>query len=281
MLSSANYWMFDAQLKGYAVPHFNVWNMEMLQGTLDAAEELNSPVILSMGTGFLQNTVFENFAPAMLQAAISSTVPVILHWDHGRNIEIVQHAYQMGMNSIMIDNSAKTFDTNIQLTRQVVDYFHPLGVPVEAELGHVGSETIYEEALAHYKYTDPNKAAEFCQRTKCDSLAIAIGNQHGTYSAPPKLNFDVLKQVRASVNVPLVLHGASGIPNADIRKAISLGITKINIHTELCDAAMKAVLANKDTSFLNLGQKIRDSIKLRAIEKILLFQSEGKANALP
>lgn len=277
MLANMKYWELDAQQKKYAVPHFNVWNMEMLQGAIDAAEEEQSPVILSMGTGFLQNTVFENYAPAMVKVAATSKVPVILHWDHGRSFDIVRHAYNMGMNSVMIDKSAEDFETNIRLTREVVDFFHPLGVPVEAELGHVGNETVYEEALAHYQYTNPDQAAEFCERTQCDSLAVAIGNQHGAYTSPPKLNFEVVEKVRAAVAVPLVLHGASGISDEDIKIAISLGITKINIHTELCEAAMSAVAANYQSTFLDMEQKVRVAIKQRAVEKILLFGSDGKA----
>lgn len=277
MLANMKYWECNAQSKGYAVPHFNVWNMEMLQGAVDAAEELNSPVILSMGTGFLQNTVFENYAPAMRRAAEESALPVILHWDHGRSFEIVRHAYNMGMNSVMIDKSAEDLETNIRLSREVVDYFHPLGVPVEAELGHVGNETIYEETLAHYQYTDPAQAAEFIERTECDSLAVAIGNQHGAYTSPPQLNFEVIRRVREAVSVPLVLHGASGISDEDIKTAISLGISKINIHTELCEAAMEAVRGNCSGTFLAMEQKVRAAIKQRAMEKILLFGSDGKA----
>lgn len=184
----------------------------------------------------------------------------------------------MAMNSVMRDASAYDFEENIRLTKEVVDYFHPLGVPVEAELGHVGNETIYEEALANYKYTDPNQAAEFVERTNCDSLAVAIGNQHGVYTSEPKLNFEVVEKVRDAVSVPLVLHGASGIGDEDIRTAISLGITKINIHTELCQAAMDAIREHTDVSFLELERFVRAAVKQRASEKILLFGADGKAN---
>lgn len=121
------------------------------------------------------------------------------------------------MNSLMRDASAFDFEENIRLTKEAVDFFHPLGIPVEAELGHVGNETVYEEALAGYHYTDPSQAAEFVERTGCDSLAVAIGNQHGVYTSEPKLNFEVVKRVREAVSVPLVLHGASGISDADIK----------------------------------------------------------------
>ena len=153
----------------------------------------------------------------------------------------------------------------------------PWGIPVEAELGHVGNETIYEEALAAYKYTDPNQAAEFVERTQCDSLAVAIGNQHGVYTSEPQINFDVLEKVSKVVSVPLVLHGASGIGDEDIKKAISLGISKINIHTELCQAAMQAIVKNQDKSFLELERAVRQAVKERAMEKIILFGTDKKA----
>ena len=182
------------------------------------------------------------------------------------------------MNSVMRDASAFDFEENIRLTKEVVDYFHPRGIPVEAELGHVGNETIYEEALASYRYTDPGQAAEFVERTGCDSLAVAIGNQHGVYTSEPQLNFEVVERVRAAVSVPLVLHGASGIGDADIRTAISLGIAKINIHTELCQAAMAAIRDRVDQPFLAVERAVRDAVKQRALEKIVLFGTDGKAD---
>ena len=278
MLANIRYWEEKAKAGHYAIPHFNVWNAEMLMGVMDAAEELRAPVIISFGTGFVGNTSFEDFCWMMESMAKKATVPVITHWDHGRSMEIVQNAYNHGMNSVMRDASAYDFEENIRLTKEVVDYFHPLGVPVEAELGHVGNETIYEEALANYKYTDPNQAAEFVERTNCDSLAVAIGNQHGVYTSEPKLNFEVVEKVRDAVSVPLVLHGASGIGDEDIRTAISLGITKINIHTELCLAAMDAIREHTDVSFLELERFVRAAVKQRASEKIVLFGADGKAN---
>jgi len=277
MLANCKYWEEKASAERFAIPHFNVWNAEMLMGVIDAAEELRAPIIISFGTGFVGNTVFEDFCWMMESMAKKATVPVITHWDHGRSMEIVQNAYNHGMNSVMRDASAFDFEENIRLTKEVVDYFHPLGIPVEAELGHVGNETVYEEALAHYQYTDPTQAAEFVERTGCDSLAVAIGNQHGVYTSEPQLNFEVIEKVREAVNVPLVLHGASGIGDDDIRKAISLGIAKINIHTELCQAAMDAIRENVNEPFLAVERAVRAAVKKRAMEKIVLFGADGKA----
>jgi ketose-bisphosphate aldolase len=277
MLAGIKYWENKAKEGHYAIPHFNVWNAEMLMGVMDAAEESKAPVIISFGTGFVGNTSFEDFSHMMVSMAKAASVPVITHWDHGRSMEIVVNAYEHGMNSIMRDASAYDLETNIKLTKEVVEYFHMRGVPVEAELGHVGNETVYEETLANYKYTDPSQAAEFVERTGCDSLAVAIGNQHGVYTAKPKLNFHVVEKVNEVVKVPLVLHGASGISDEDIKTAISLGITKINIHTELCQAAMLAVKKKTDISFLELERVVRIAVKERALEKIKLFRTDGKA----
>lgn len=278
MLADIRFWEKKAQEGHFAIPHFNVWNAEMLMGVMDAAEESKAPIIISFGTGFVGNTSFEDFSHMMVSMARKASVPVITHWDHGRSMEIVQNAYNHGMNSVMRDASAFDFEENIRLTKEVVDYFHPRGIPVEAELGHVGNETIYEEALASYRYTDPGQAAEFVERTGCDSLAVAIGNQHGVYTSEPQLNFEVVERVRAAVSVPLVLHGASGIGDADIRTAISLGIAKINIHTELCQAAMEAIRDRVDQPFLAVERAVRDAVKQRALEKIVLFGTDGKAD---
>ncbi|MCF8020040.1 MAG: ketose-bisphosphate aldolase [Vallitaleaceae bacterium] len=277
MLANIKYLETKALEGKYAIPHFNVWNAEMLMGVIDAAEELRAPIIISFGTGFVGNTSFEDFSHMMVSMAEKATVPVVTHWDHGRSMEIVLNAYDHGMNSIMRDASAFDLEENIRLTKEVVDYFHVRGIPVEAELGHVGNETIYEEALSDYHYTDPNQAAEFVERTGCDSLAVAIGNMHGNYTSAPKINFEVLEAVYKAVSIPLVLHGASGICDEDIKKAISLGVAKINIHTELGNAGMDAVKENINKPFLHVQRQVRNAVKERAAQKIKLFGADGKA----
>ena len=246
MLSDIRYWEKKASDGHYAIPHFNVWNAEMLMGVIDAAEELRAPVIISFGTGFTGNTVFEDFCYMMDSMARKASVPVIEHWDHGRNMTILQNAVNHCMNSVMRDASALPFEENVAEIKRCVDYFHPLNIPVEAELGHVGNETVYEEALSDYHYTEPDKAKEFVERTGCDSLAVAIGNVHGVYSSEPKL--------------------------------ISLGIAKINIHTELCQAAMEAINAHKDEPFLAVEREVRKAVKERAMYKIHLFGDAGRAD---
>ena len=278
MLVSTKDMLVKAQKEHYAVANFCIWNVEMLSGVMKACENLQSPVILSFGSGFLVNTDINHFIHMMRSYATQTALPCSIHWDHGRSYEIVSHAIDIGYNSLMIDGSAYPFEENIRRTKEVVDRFHPMCIPVEGELGHVGAETNYEEALANYQYTDPSQAAEFVERTGLDSLAIAIGNQHGHYTAPPKINFEILAEVRDAVSIPLVLHGASGIGDEDIRHAIDLGITKINIHTELCEAAMDAIHAcPPDERYQGLNIKVRDAVQARAEEKIRLFGSNGKA----
>lgn len=278
MLVSTKDMLVKAQKEHYAVANFCIWNVEMLSGVMKACENLQSPVILSFGSGFLVNTDINHFIHMMRSYATQTALPCSIHWDHGRSYEIVSHAIDIGYNSLMIDGSAYPFEENIRRTKEVVDRFHPMCIPVEGELGHVGAETNYEKALANYQYTDPSQAAEFVERTGLDSLAIAIGNQHGHYTAPPKINFEILAKVRDAVSIPLVLHGASGIGDEDIRHAIDLGITKINIHTELCEAAMDAIHAcPPDERYQGLNIKVRDAVQARAEEKIRLFGSNGKA----
>ncbi|MDN2453344.1 class II fructose-bisphosphate aldolase [Lactobacillus sp. UCMA15818] len=276
MLANIDYWEKKAQKGGFAIPHFNVWNVEMLEGVMEAAEEKNAPIIISFGTGFIDNTIFEEYASMMVSMAKHAHVHVITHWDHGRSMDIVKNGYNYGMNSVMRDASALPFEENVSETKEVVDYFHPLGVPVEAELGHVGREKVYEDALAQYHYTEADKAAEFVERTGCDSLAVAIGNVHGVYSAKPKIAFDVLKSVRNAVEVPLVLHGASGIPDDDVKKAVSLGICKVNIHTELGLAASDSIREHETLPYLELQKYVREAVKQRAMEKIVLMGDQDK-----
>jgi ketose-bisphosphate aldolase len=278
MLVSMSELLKKAQKEHYAVPHFNIWNTEMLFGVMKAVEKTKSPVILSFGSGFLNNTDITYYSRMLVEMGKKTEMPAAVHWDHGRNIDIISNALACGFNSIMIDASANKFEENIRLTKEVVDKCSSLGVPVEAELGHIGPETKYEELLAHYGYTNPSEAKEFVKRTGIDALAIAIGNAHGVYTSEPKINFDILGKVRAEVDIPLVLHGASGISDKDIRKSVEMGITKINIHTELCLAAMEAIEANTQNKkpYLLLQQEVTLSIEKRATEKIRLFGSEGK-----
>lgn len=278
MLADIRYWEKIAQKHHFAIPHFNVWNVEMLEGVMDASEQENSPVIISFGTGFIHNTIFEEYAGMMVSMAKHSTLPVITHWDHGRSFDIVKNGYDYGMNSVMRDASKLPFEENIAETKKVVDYFHPLNVGVEAELGHVADPNKYEKAMEDYQYTDPSVAKEFVDKTHCDSLAVAIGQVHGVYTSTPHLNFEVLEKVAKAVPVPLVLHGASGIPDEQVSEAVSMGICKVNIHTDLGIAAMKAANAHSDQLYLEAQKYVREAIKDEAVHMIHVLGSQNKAD---
>ena len=266
-----------AAAEGYGVGNFDVFNTELLKGVMEAAEEANAPVILAYGPPFEKYSPLKYFAPAVKAWAADTDLPVVLHYDHGTSLEGCVHAVECGCNSIMIDASSKPFEENVKTVREVVDFCHPRGIPVEAELGHVGDEGEY--SLEDYGYTDPVQAKEFVLRTGVDFLAVAIGNQHGVYTAEPKINYDVLQAVREAVDVPLVLHGASGIPAEDIRRCCREGITKINIHTDMlleAIATLKGDLAAGEKSYHTMSAHHAAAVKKVALEKMRLFGSEGK-----
>ena len=263
--------------EGYGVGNFDVFNTELLKGVMEAAEEANAPVILAYGPPFEKYSPLKHFAKSMISWAEDTDLPVVIHYDHGTSLEGCKHAVRCGCNSIMIDASSKPFEENVATVREVVEFCHPLGIPVEAELGHVGDEGEY--TLEGYGYTDPKQAKEFVLRTGVDFLAVAIGNQHGVYTAEPKINYEVLEAVRDAVDVPLVLHGASGIPEDDIRRCCREGITKINIHTDMlleAIAGLKADLAAGEKSYHTLSAHHCEAVKRVALEKIRLVGSDGK-----
>ena len=277
MLANMIDMLAKAAAEGYGVGNFDVFNTELLKGVMEAAEEANAPVILAYGPPFEKYSPLTYFAPAVKAWAADTDLPVVLHYDHGTSLEGCVHAVECGCNSIMIDASSKSFEENVKTVRQVVDFCHPRGIPVEAELGHVGDEGEY--SLENYGYTDPVQAKEFVLRTGVDFLAVAIGNQHGVYTAEPKINYEVLQAVREAVDVPLVLHGASGIPAEDIRRCCREGITKINIHTDMlleAIATLKADLAAGEKSYHTMSAHHTAAVKKVALEKMRLFGSEGK-----
>ena len=225
--------LLDAQKNGYAVGAFNVENMEMVQAVVSAAEELHAPVILQTTPGTL-NYADENYFFANVRtAAERAGVPVVLHLDHGDSFARTMKAFRAGYTSVMIDGSRLPFEENVVVTRLVTDACHAAGVPVEAELGTVGGK---EDDLAVVKdspYTDPQEAAEFAGRTGIDSLAVGIGTAHGFYKGEPCVDLERLRMIRAAVDIPLVLHGTSGVPDETVAEAVKRGICKVNYATEL------------------------------------------------
>lgn len=226
--------LLNAQKEGYAVPAFNIHNLETVQVVVETAAELESPVILAATPGTCTYAGRDYIQAIADTAANRYDVPIALHLDHHETLADIQKSVELGTKSVMIDASHHPFAENIEIVKRVVDYAHMHGVTVEAELGRLGGQEddLVVDAADSY-YTDPSSAAEFVERTGVDSLAVAIGTAHGMYEAEPKLDFDRLAEIRKAVAVPLVLHGASGIPDDDVRKCIQLGCSKVNIATEL------------------------------------------------
>ena len=209
---------------------FSVGNMEMVKGALQAAEELDTPIILQIAEVRLPHSPLALMGPMMVQAAKEAKVDVAVHLDHGLTMETVKKALELGFTSVMYDSSTYPFEENMARTREVAGLAKKYGATVEAELGLVGGS---EDGSCDHgiRCTDPEDAKVFCENTGIDALAVAIGNAHGNYPVAPTLAFDVLEEIDRKTEIPLVLHGGSGITDEDFRRAISLGIVKVNIAT--------------------------------------------------
>lgn len=280
---SFNYWLRDGLDKGYAVAQININNLEFVQAIVEAAEEERAPVILGASEGALKYMGLDYAMAIARTAAERSSVPVMLHLDHGPNLDWVLKAIRNGFSSVMIDASRLPLEENIALTKQVVDLCHPLGVEVEAELGRItgtDDDLTVDERMA--TLCRPEDAERFVAETHVDALAAAIGSAHGHYQGTPQLDFSRLSAIRKVTGIPLVLHGGSGIPDDDVREAISLGIAKMNINTdnqEVFTAKVRQVLAENPKlydprKYLGPG---REEIKAMVKKKLALTGSVNRA----
>lgn len=271
--------LMDAQKGRYAVPSFNFSGIEDLRGILDAAQEVQSPVIVMTSVNIGKYWGLKGIAGYLRGMCEDIAVPVVLHQDHTKDFETLKMCIDLGYTSVMIDGSELSFDENIKITNRVCCYAHQFGVSVEAELGHVaGAEEGAggsEELLTH-----PEDAMRFTALTDVDALAVAVGTAHGFYTKPPKLDYDRLKRIRELVDVPLVLHGGSGVPEADFVHSIQCGITKINVGTELRSEIMKNLKEKFDPFEVDI-RKLVSSGRARICNvakiKMELFGSAGKA----
>ncbi len=269
----------QAETESYGVGSFDVFNIEMLKGVLDAAEEARSPVILAYAEVFEEFIELESFAPMMIRMAQKATVPVAVHLDHATSLEFILRAVHSGFSSVMIDASEKPFKDNVAITKQVMQICRTFDVSVEAELGHVsGGEGLYNND--EYIYTDVSEAKMFVEETDVDALAVAIGTVHGVYKSTPKLSIDRLKAIKDIVKIPLVLHGGSGLTDGDFRNTIANGVSKVNIFTDLMLAAQESLRNQQDEKVLYFNQCINaaDAVKNETIKKMLVFGSNGKAD---
>ena len=229
---------------GYAIGAFNVNNMEIIQGITEAAKECNAPVILQVSSG-ARKYANRTYLVKLVEAAVIETgLPICLHLDHGDSFELCKACVDDGFSSVMIDASSKPFEENVALTRQVVEYAHAHGAVVEAELGTLaGIEDDVKVKAEDSSYTRPEDVQEFVERTGCTSLAIGVGTAHGVYTETPHIEQEVVKAIRAAVDVPLVLHGTSGVPDEQVAEAVKNGICKVNYATELRQAYTKGYMA--------------------------------------
>ena len=273
--------LLDAQKGGYAVGAFNVENMEMVKAVLAAAEELKAPVMLQTTPGTIKYGTVETYAVIVKAEAEKVPVPVCLHLDHGNSFELAVQAMKAGYTSVMIDGSHENFENNIAITKKVVDVAKAIGIPVEAELGKVGGKEDDLEADADTN-TDPMEAKEFAERTGISSLAVAIGTAHGFYVGTPVLDQPRVSAIKEVVSVPLVLHGASGLSEEDVRECVERGMCKVNFATELraaYTAAVKKLLEEKPETYdpKKLGNVGMAAVKEQVKIRMKMCGCDGKA----
>lgn len=283
MLVTTKQLLEHAQENKYAVGAFNVNNMEIVQAIIEAAEETQSPVILQASQGGLKYAGVEYIAGLGKIAAEKASVPVAIHLDHGTDFEQIMQCVRHGFTSVMIDASKYPLDENIAMTKKVIEVAHAVGVSVEAELGKIGgTEDDITVDDRDATFTDPQEAKRFVEETGVDSLAIAIGTAHGPYKGEPKLDFDRLETIRKTIDTCIVLHGSSGVPEEALKKAVSMGVSKINIDTDVRLAFSKGVrdlVADKPNEYdpRKILGPAKEEMKKSIMEKMEIFGSVGKA----
>lgn len=277
------YLLKKADEGGYAVGAFNANNMEMIQAIIETAEEEKSPVILQASQGAIKYAGLDMIVAMVKSCAERTKVPVSLHLDHGTDYEQNVRCLRAGFTSLMYDGSSKPFEENVATTKKIVDIAHIVGVSVEAEIGRVGgTEEHIVVSEVEALMTDPGEAKKFVDLTGVDSLAVAVGTVHRMMTREAKLDFDRIAKIKKLVKIPLVLHGASGVPDDGVKKAVAAGIRKINIATELnksfTNAVAKAIKdAPTEVDPRKMLTKGKEATKAAVREKMKLFNSCGKA----
>ncbi len=272
----------DARKNGYAVGAFNVENMEMVMAVLAAAEEMQSPVIMQTTPGTVRYAGLDYYLANVAAAAARTKVPVVMHLDHGESFEMAMAAYRTGYTSIMIDGSKLSLEENIALTKSVTAACHPGGVPVEGELGKVGGKEDDLDNGDDNPYTDPQEAVRFAEETGVDALAIGVGTAHGVYKGIPKVNTQLVGIIRQAVDVPLVLHGTSGVPDEQVIQCVKQGICKVNYATDLRIAftqGVKEYMGEHPEAFdpKKYAARGMEKVKAYVMQKIQMLGSQGKA----
>ncbi len=279
-LTSIHQELQKAQAGGYGLPLFDTVEMLGTQGMLDAMEEKRAPAMIAIYAGLLDEPRIGAFAAYIRALAKDATVPVSLMLDHGSSFEHCMKALSLGFTDVMYDGSQLPLEQNMANTRMVVRAAHAAGAAAEAELGHVGQGSEYADFGSQRKgFTDPAVAARFVEETGVDFLAVAIGSAHGLYEGEPQLDLELLHEIRETVDIPLVLHGGSGLKDQQFRDAIAGGISKVNIFTDLSVTArdrMKAAAEQEDASYFSITAAIREAFKERCGHFLDVFGATGR-----
>ncbi len=264
-----------AKGKGFAIPAFNVYNMETVMGVIDAAKKTKAPVIIQSYSRLFSNEEAFYLAPIVLKAAAEADVPVCFHLDHGAGEKEVVRALRYGCTGVMIDASMQSFEDNIATTKKIKEICAAVNVPIEGELGHIGST---KDGITT-EYTKVDEAVKYVNETGVCALAIMVGTAHGHYKQAPKLAIDRIKEIADATDVALVLHGGSGVGDDQIKEAIKAGITKINFGTDVCCSFLNKVFdTSRDLIAIDLFMKDAiKSVSAFATEKIKLLGAENKA----
>lgn len=271
-----------ANANNYAVMAINCINMEMIRASICAAEELHAPIIIQMGPGQMsKHAHITEIYPMVKELADRATVPVSLNMDHGSRFEDMAAMIRIGFTNVMFDGSSLPYEENVVRTNLICTMAHSKGISVEAELGHVGQAADADDEHADY-LTNPNQAKDFVERTNVDALAVAIGTAHGAYPKGkiPKLDFDRLKELKTILSMPLVLHGGSGAGEENIKRAVSLGINKINVCTDAFEVAKQAFLnaakEDENSDYLAISMKVEKAVKEFVIDYIKMIGSQNR-----
>lgn len=284
MLVNMNEVLIPAKKNKYAVGLFNAVNLELARGIINAAECSRSPVIMGTAEVLLPYGPLEEVSYYLIPMAKKASVPVVVHLDHGLSYDTCIKALELGFSSIMYDCSTDSYEENVRKVKEMAEIAHSYGATIEGELGHVGDNEGSAEGSSHLAdpskfFTDPKLAKDFVQKTGVDALAIAVGNAHGAYKLPPKLDFERIRTIAKTVDVPLVLHGGSGLTDNDFRRAIQEGISKVNIFTDINVAAVKAEFSkftDMNKGIIDLIPAAVEAIKQETMKKMKLFSSDGK-----
>lgn len=281
MLVNMNDVLLPAKEQGYGVGFFNATSLEAARAVIETAEELRAPVMIGTAEVLLPTTSLSRTADILVPMAKAASVPVCIHYDHGLTFEGCMNTVRAGFTSVMYDCSTLSYEDNVQALAEMVKICHAVGVTVEGELGHVGDNAgTGKLANPSDYYTDPARALDFVTRTGVDALAVAVGNAHGDYAFPPKLDFGRIEQIAKDTGLPLVLHGGSGISDEDFRTAVKKGICKINIYTDMNKAGVAGLKKGMEEGVHGMTELIPYSVaamKAVVAEKLRLFGSVGRA----